>query len=227
MSNTIDIFLLNDSNTTIEEANIIKPKTFNQLLDIIKKTLQKLPENFKLFQFSENNNEIIINNDEKYKLIKDILFIRESKENILEQSLYEKNYNKLSESKQLIFDEKYSCFICSSNIKNESPFFCYDCQKVYHEICLKEWDKRRKLQNQKLICPNCRNELPLEKWKKKLDYEENRKYETYIINKLNEYELNPNLNINDLKKVIEKYTEYIQKTFFIFKNISFLHLFSI
>ena len=48
------------------------------------------------------------------------------------------NYNKLSESKQDILDEKYNCYICNSNIKNENPYFCYICQKIFHEKCLKD-----------------------------------------------------------------------------------------
>ena len=47
-----------------------------------------------------------------------------------------------------------------------------------------------------LSCPNCRNELPLDKWNKKLDFDNIRKDESNIINKINEYKLNNNLNNN-------------------------------
>ena len=47
--------------------------------------------------------------------------------------------------------------------------------KIYHITCLKEWEKKRNEQNQILNCPNCNNVLPLEDWKKKLDFEENKK----------------------------------------------------
>ena len=111
----------------------------------------------------------------------------------MEQSSFEINYNKLSESKKELIDEKYNCFICSIIINNENPLFCYKCQKIYHEKCLKEWDKIRKLQNQKLVCPTCRNILPIEKWNKKLDYEENRKNNAIYMKKLNNYEVNTDI----------------------------------
>ena len=108
--------------------------------------------------------------------------------------------------------------------------------KIFHDKCLKDWDKKCKLQNKNLICPNCRNELPIEKWNKKLDYEENRKDNANLMNKINEYKLNNNMNdninkikdkkINELKdneiiieKLLIKYEIYINETIEIFKNI--------
>ena len=100
-------------------------------------------------------------------------------------------------------------------IKNENPYYCYKCQKIYHEKCLKEWDNKCKKENKILSCPNCRNELLIEKWNKKLDYENNRKNEANII----ENKINNNI-INMIKdKKIKKYEIYINKTFNIFKNI--------
>ena len=72
--------------------------------------------------FTSDNKETPIKNDD-YKLSKDILLIRSAME--LDQSLFSINYNKLSESKQIILDDKYSCFICSIIVKNEKPLFCY------------------------------------------------------------------------------------------------------
>ena len=105
-------------------------------------------------------------------MIKNIIFIKEV-DNV-EQSIFSKNCNKLSESKQEILDYKYNCQICSNIIKNEKPYLCYKCQKIFHETCLKAWDNRCKSQNKTLECPICRNKLPIEKWNKKLDYEDNR-----------------------------------------------------
>ena len=41
--------------------------------------------------------------------------------------MYESNYDKLSESKQNILDEKYNCNICEEDIKEEKPLLCYRC----------------------------------------------------------------------------------------------------
>ena len=79
-------------------------------------------------------------------------------------------------------------------------------------------------------------ELSLDQWKQKLDYEENRKNEGEIMDKLNQIQLNNNLNnninkikekkikelINDNSKqneIIKKYLEYFEKTSNLFKNI--------
>ena len=151
-----------------------------------------------------------------------ILFISEIDKDIYNQSLYEFNYNKLSESKQEILDDKYNCILCSIIIKNENPYLCYKCQKIFHEKCLKDWDNKCISQKKILSCPNCRNELPLDKWNKKLDFENIRKDEANIICKINEYKLNNNLNnnINIIKdKKIEKYEMYIQNAFKILTDI--------
>ena len=91
----INIFLLDDENNTKEEITMIKPKTYQEFLDKLNK---KIPENYELFIIGKNYEEIKINNEEIYKTIEDIIFIREIDINILEQSLFQKNYNILSES---------------------------------------------------------------------------------------------------------------------------------
>ena len=103
-------------------------------------------------------------------------------------------------------------------IKDENPYLCYNCQKIFHVKCLEGWDKKRKSQNLILSCPGCRNELPIEKWKKKLDFQENRKNVAENLNKINEYKLDINLNnkinqikdneIEKLKKVNKELTNY-------------------
>ena len=233
---TIDLFLLDNSNKTKEEINMIKPKTYQQLLNQIIQKFKNISAYYEIFIIDKDNKEFKINNEETYKIIEDILFIREINEDILAQSIFELNYNRLSESKQDILDEKYNCILCSIIIKNEKPYLCYKCQKIFHDKCLKDWDKKCKLQNKNLICPNCRNELPIEKWNKKLDYEENRKDNANLMNKINEYKLNNNMNdninkikdkkINELKdneiiieKLLKKYENYINETIEIFKNI--------
>ena len=77
-------------------------------------------------------------------------------------------------------------------IKHENPFFCYSCQKLFHHKCLENWDKQRHQQHKNLCCPNCRNELPLKKWKEKLNYEESRKSEAEIMERMTQNPLSNN-----------------------------------
>ena len=85
-------------NNTKEEIKIIKPKTYNNLLKQIGKKFKNLSEYYDIFILDENNEEIKIDTEEEYEQVEDILFIREIDNNILEQSMFEINFNKLSES---------------------------------------------------------------------------------------------------------------------------------
>ena len=105
----IVIILFDSSNNYIEEINIIKPKTYQNLLDQIKNNIKNIPEDYKIFILDEYNKEIYIDNKENYNLIDDILFIREIDKNNLEKSIIEGHYNKLSESIQEKLEEKYNC----------------------------------------------------------------------------------------------------------------------
>ena len=219
----MDIILLDNFNKEIETVRIEKPKTYQELLNKLTKFIN-LPDNYEIFILDKNNQTILIDNEKKYKLTGGIIFIHELDKNVEEQSMFSINYNELSESKQEKLDQKYNCILCSVIIKKENPYFCYQCQKIFHDKCLKEWDKARKYQNKKLTCPHCRNELSLEKWNKKLDYEENRKEHANLINQINEYEsniknMNNGINIIKDKKLIKKYEKYIEKTFEIFNII--------
>ena len=232
----IDLIFLDNSNNIIEEGNVIKPEKYQQLLKILTEKFKNKSEYNEIFIIDKNNKEIKIANEENFYLIEDMLFIREIDREILKKSIFEMNYNRLSESKREVLDEKYNCILCSIIVKNEKPYFCYQCQKIFHEKCLKDWDKKCQLQNKILMCPNCRIELEIEKWNKKLDYEENRienanfldiikEYKSFnnmnnIINKIKDKKikkLEDNLIIN--KKLIEKYENYINQTIEIFKNI--------
>ena len=95
----MDVSLLDNLNQPIEEINMIKPKTYHELLIQLKKKIKRLPNNYEIFIIDKNDKEMKINNDETYNLIEDMLFIREIDNNILEKSLFQKNYDKLSESK--------------------------------------------------------------------------------------------------------------------------------
>ena len=73
----LNIFLLDNLNNKREEIKIPKPKTYKVLLNQIK---QKLPNtSFELLIRDKDNKDMIINNEEKYKKIEDVLFIREKK----------------------------------------------------------------------------------------------------------------------------------------------------
>ena len=136
MEEKIDLLLLDNSNNLIEERNIQKPETYNDFQLIIKNIFTKLPEHYKIFYRNEYNIEKIIHNNEEYKLAKDILFINEiKKEDNINESMYALNYDKLSESKQDILDDKYNCNICNVEIKEEKPLLCYRCQKLFHKKC--------------------------------------------------------------------------------------------
>ena len=216
----LDIIVLDNSNNIIEETSLKKPKTYQELVEIIKNKLKKLPNNFNIFYQSPNNKDIIIHSNKEYNLSVNILFVREIKENKLNQSI---NYDNLSDSKLDLLDERYSCLLCSELIKHENPLFCYSCQKIFHKKCLKNWDAKRNSINEILNCPNCRKELPLEQWEPKLDFEEKRIKDTEILDKLNHYELkdiNENeIGINKEREIIKEYQNYKDKILKIFKDI--------
>ena len=69
------------------------------------------------------NKKIKINNDDDYKMVKDILFIREIDEENINKSLFEINFDKLSESKQDVLEYKYRCEDCFEIVKNGNPFY--------------------------------------------------------------------------------------------------------
>ena len=208
------LFLLDKSKNTKESRKIIKPNSYQELLDFLNKNFKNIPEFYEIYYSDKGNKEIIINNEETYKQIGDIIFIKESEINLLGESNYEKNYNKLSESKQDILDVKYNCILCTTTVKNENPFFCYKCQKIFHAKCMNDWDIKCKAENKKLSCPHCRNELPIENWNKKLDFEEDRKFIAELLDIIND--LKNKIIKNEL---IEKYQNYIFNTLKIFEKI--------
>ena len=232
----IDIFLLDDSNNIKEEISIKKPNTYNELLTILNKKNSNITEKYEFFIFSQNNKEIIIHNEKTFKKLDDIMFIRHIDSISSNESILDRNCNLLTQLKLEMLEERYICILCSIFISNENPFLCYKCQKIFHIKCLNEWNEKCKSQNKILFCPNCRNELSIEKWNKKLGHKDNLKENEDLMNKLYEYKLRNNminnLNIIKDKKIIElkniikkqskllhKYEKYIEKSIHIFKNI--------
>ena len=206
----LDIFLLDDSNDLIEELNLKRPSTFQELMNIIRSRFKQLPSHYVLFYTGENNTDQIIHNDKDFDKVEDIIFIRKIKPVELTTSVFTRNIEKLPEPQKEKFTSKYTCSICSDLIKDENPLFCYACQKIFHHECLKNWEIQRKENYKELNCPNCRKELPLEEWKAKLDFEEIRKNDAEIMNLLNE--------LDDSSSSM-KYSDYIEKSLEIFKNI--------
>ena len=68
----LNIFILDNLNNEKEEIIINKPKTYQELL----KYLISKNKLYEIFIYDTNNNKIIINNEDKYKMIKDIIFIK-------------------------------------------------------------------------------------------------------------------------------------------------------
>ena len=114
----INIIIFDNLDNEKEEILINKPKTFQELLKYLNNKKNILYEIF----IYDNKQIIIINNEDKYKKIKDIIFIKEINKDDLEKSIFSINYDKLSESKQEILDLKYNCEICSIIIKKENPY---------------------------------------------------------------------------------------------------------
>ena len=166
----VDIILLDKSGNTIEQLNIKKPETYYEFLNIIK-TKMNLPEYYKIY-YQNGNEKIIINNSDNYKLAKDILFIHEC------NSI---NYEELPGFEQELLDEKYNCIICKEKIKNNKQLMCYQCQNIYHKKCLEEWENRCKIENKTFSCPKCKYELPLIKWKAKVNYEDEKNNEANML----------------------------------------------
>ena len=108
---------------------------------------------------------------------------KSSKINIAE-SVFQKNYEQMPDTKKEIINQKYNCSICLEIIKYENPFLCYECQKIFHHSCLKGWDTSQRQLNKNLSCPNCRNELPFEDWKVLRNYDEIRTKDAQLLNEI-------------------------------------------
>ena len=229
----LDIFLLDNINNVIEAVSINRPRTYPDLERQIMQKFKNLPKSYDKFIF--RNQEIFINQVHKYKDVNDLLFIRDNEGCNVKRSSISVILDNLPASQQQKYEDKFNCTFCLELIKNESPYLCYKCQKIFHQKCLKDWDNKCKSQKKVFNCPNCRNELPIEKWNKKLEHEENRKDFATLINKVYQDKLSYNLykiiyfikekKINDLilnkKKINEnlnKYKNYVNKSIAIFND---------
>ena len=88
----IDIFLLDNINNIKEKMNIIKPNTYEKLMNQLKNKLNNNIQNsYEIFILDKNDKELKINNEEEYNKIDNLIFIR-SKNN-LNKSMNELNNN--------------------------------------------------------------------------------------------------------------------------------------
>ena len=74
MEGKLDLLLFDHSENLIEQTSIKKPKTYNELLALMKTNIKKLPKVTKIF-YQKENEKIIINNDSQYKLAQNKIFI--------------------------------------------------------------------------------------------------------------------------------------------------------
>jgi len=198
------LILLDYKYKIIEENIIDKPKSFEELCGLLEKKLKKIlnKNHYKIYFYRESEKDYIeINNNNIYQEVEDILFLLSIEPKDLNKSEFSLNLNKLNEKEKEEVEEKYQCILCQMNIKDNKPYFCYLCQKKFCEKCLKDWDKKRKDQNQECNCPYCKKELPLDQWNKINSYLENRKNEAERMKALNQYELNKNLNYIQLEEI--------------------------
>lgn len=76
MEGKLDLLLFDNLNNILEKISINKPKTYYELLEVIKIKMKSLPKNF-IIVYEKNNKKVKTNNNEKYKLAEDIfLFVK-------------------------------------------------------------------------------------------------------------------------------------------------------
>ena len=126
----MEIFLLDKLNNAKSEFNIIRPKSYQDLLKELKQNITNISEYFEIFFIDKNDKEIKIDSEEKYSKIPDILFIRQVDKSILEKSLFQKNFDRLSESNQDILSQKFNCSICLL-LKKKTLIYVINVKKYF------------------------------------------------------------------------------------------------
>ena len=110
MSN-INIIVIDELYNIMESINLNKPKTYSDLLTIIKNKSKKLSNDYHIFYLTDDYKEKIILNEKEYSSANDLLYIRNIEES--EQSTV-----KLEESLNNIYEDKNLCIICREIIKD-------------------------------------------------------------------------------------------------------------
>ena len=204
MDSILKLIFLNKERTIDKEKTIECPDSYFSLILAIE---NETKENFRIFIFNLKNQKEYISNEEEFLDNKNYVYfyIQEFNENEdeLNKSDYSLIYDKLSESQKDIFDRKFCCSIGYERIKNENPYFCYQCQNI---IC-KEHLIHENEERQPLLCPFCRYELPLEKWRFLKNFMEKEKKEietaNMIINLKEEIKIK-NIIIDRREQIIEQ-----------------------
>ena len=132
------LILLDNSYKIIEEAVINKPDSFMILKNIIEQNLIKISKKkcYRIYYYKASDKDYIeINENNYYMEEKEILFIINIDPKDLDISEFSINLNKLNvkEEEKSEIEEKFICQICSKNIKDKKPYFCYICQKIICE----------------------------------------------------------------------------------------------
>ena len=221
MESKLHVFLFDNSNNILKDLYIDKPNSYQNLLIQIKNTLIISLENYNIYYQSSNDKMTEIHNEEEYKLLKDIIYILPINSNNLDKILLPNNLNLFKP-----LEGKVNCFICSKQIKNENPLYCYNCRNIFHSKCLKKSEKNNFSKNKASNCPNCKKEVILKELKKKADYEEEVGSQINILEKIKEYKINNNINSTNKKikeknfdELFEKYYRFMELSINTLKNI--------
>ena len=197
MSSSLLLIQLNQNMQQVKEKSIIRPISYEALRQFITQNFKII--SFVMYYFDQINKEVYITNNEDYKKSSDVIFIIEKKK--LEESIYDKIYPNLSESKIDVIDEKYLCNLCSEKL-TENPYYCYQCSKRFCKKCLTKLSQK----NNPLKCPFCNYGLPFEKWLTLKNFVEERKQYLKLIEeniKLKEKNFIPNKNESEFLRQIK------------------------
>ena len=83
----ISIFFLDNSKNIKEEKIITKSNNYHLFLEEIKQKFKDLPIYYEIYTLDKNEKEIIIKDEESFKKLGEILFIREANKEKLKMSL--------------------------------------------------------------------------------------------------------------------------------------------
>ncbi len=195
MSEKLNIFLLDKSNNIIEDVIISRPKSYEDLIKSINKTIKKLYQNFIIFYKTKNDKEIKIDNNEVYNKTSEFIFIKENK-----NPPNCKNVLKLKDSKQKL-DSKGNIKIEVETIDKKN--ILEEKEKINNNLDLINTNKIKKLENEN---KNITNEH--EKF-----FGKTAQLLKNVLNKLNEINsmLNKNKNIKNKNSQLINLIEEISK----------------
>ena len=83
----ISIFFLDNSKNIKEEKIITKSNNYHLFLEEIKQKFKDLPIYYEIYTLDKNEKEIIIKDEESFKNLGEILFVREANKEKLKMSL--------------------------------------------------------------------------------------------------------------------------------------------